>query len=107
LSSEQALRFARILQSFGRKPTLISFDNTRHSDYSDDDLPVLYGIIESFLSRCLGGPALPLDPAGIARSSMRVMSDSGVISGLKAAVPADRYSVELPVEDASKKAKAQ
>jgi dipeptidyl aminopeptidase/acylaminoacyl peptidase len=107
LNPDQALRFTRSLDSAGHRPILISFDNAHHSDYADDDLATLYNVIDSFLSKCLGGPAAPLDAAAIARSSMRVLSDNGMVSTLKDAVPAYRYSAGLPAEDVRGSAQAR
>jgi hypothetical protein len=107
LNPDQALRFARSLDSAGHRPILISFDNAHHSDYADGDLAALYNVIDSFLSKCLGGPAAPLDAATIARSSMRVLSDNGMVAGLKGAMPGDSYSPALPAEDARSPAQAR
>jgi dipeptidyl aminopeptidase/acylaminoacyl peptidase len=91
----QAMRFARSLQSSGNKPIAVSFGNASHTEWPEDDVTVLLDLAENFLSRCLGGVARPLDKELIAKSSMRVLSDSGMIPGLKTAVPADRYSATL------------
>jgi dipeptidyl aminopeptidase/acylaminoacyl peptidase len=95
VSPEQAMRFARGMQSHGNRPITLSFDHAGHADWSYDEDTATFNLVENFLSHCLGGRALPLDAELIARSSMRVLSDSGIIPGLKSAVPQDRYSATL------------
>ena len=91
----QAMRFARSLQSSGNKPIAVTFGNASHTEWPEDDLTVLLDLAENFLSRCLGGVARPLDKELIAKSSMRVLSDSGMIPGLKTVVPEGRYNTTL------------
>ena len=85
----------RSLQSSGNKPIAVSFGNASYPERPEDDVTVLLDLAENFLSRCLGGVARPLDKELIAKSSMRVLSDSGMIPGSKTVVPAGCYSATL------------
>jgi dipeptidyl aminopeptidase/acylaminoacyl peptidase len=90
-----AMHFARELQSSGNKPITVSFGNAGHTGWRNEDITVILNLSENFLSSCLGGIARNLDKKLIAKSSMRVLSDSGMIPGLKAAVPKGRYTATL------------
>ena len=90
-----AMHFARELQSSGNKPITVSFGNTGHTGWRNKDVTVILNLSENFLSSCLGGMARRLDKELIAKSSMRVLSDSGMIPGLKADVPKGRYTATL------------
>jgi dipeptidyl aminopeptidase/acylaminoacyl peptidase len=92
---DEAVRFAKALQISGNRPIAVRFDDASHGYWPDVDIVAIMGLIENFFSTCLGGRALPLNRAEIERSSMHVLSDNGMISGLKNVLPASRYSASL------------